>query len=104
MKSVSQGEHRGFRSEHPALKRHGLPGGFGPGIPGPQFHLFQRDFPLLPGHGDDFHEFLSPRGMDELLERLPDDVRERLEKFHLGSDDTDDTKVEIEITVEGPQS
>ncbi|MDA0769319.1 MAG: PDZ domain-containing protein [Chloroflexi bacterium] len=101
VKSVSQGEHSGIKSGHSFMRGHGLPGGFGMGFQGPQFHMFQRDLRMLPGHGDEFPDFLSPEAMDEMLENLPDDVRERIEKFHL---DSGHSEVEKEIIIEGSQS
>ncbi|MCI0870019.1 MAG: PDZ domain-containing protein [Chloroflexi bacterium] len=104
VKSVTQGVHsgfEGFRSRRLGLGQHGLPGGFGMGFPGPGFQLFQRDSHGSPGTVDRFHDFLSPDALPELLQNLPDDIRERIDKFLLepGSLDGED-----EIIVDGPQS
>ena len=104
VKSVTQGVHsgfEGFRSRRLGLGQHGLPGGFGMGFPGPGFQLFQRDSHGSPGTVDRFHDFLSPDALPELFQNLPDDIRERIDKFLSESGSLD---VEDEIIVDGPQS
>lgn len=101
VKSVTQGTHSTFGAGHAGRGFPRLFRGFGFGSPGTERHLFRRG-PLNPTlHPDGPSRFLSPGALDEMLQGLPDEFREKLKNFHL---DLEGPDADVEIIIEGLQS